>query len=78
MLARPTKRETYHRALGSGELIRQNERGTQTLRRERHAHKRPSGEGRNASSTDSELWRAEKSPLGMRGNSDAQTGAARS
>ncbi len=26
MLARPTRRETYHRALGSGELIPQNEK----------------------------------------------------
>ncbi len=42
MLARPTKRATYHRTLGSGELIPQNERETQTLRRERHAHRRPS------------------------------------
>ncbi len=38
----------------------------------------PLGEGSNVSSTDSELWRAEKSTLGMRGNSDAQKGAARS
>ncbi len=35
MLARPTWRATYHRALESGDLIRQNERETQTLRRER-------------------------------------------
>ncbi len=34
MLARPARRMTYHRALGSGE--------TQTLRRERHAHRWPS------------------------------------
>ncbi len=38
----------------------------------------PLGEGSNASSTDSELWRAEKSTLRMKGNSDAQKGAARS
>ncbi len=38
----------------------------------------PLGEGSNASSTDSELWRVEKSTLRMRGNSDAQKGAARS
>ncbi len=31
MLARPTRRATYHRALGGGE--------TRTLRRERHAHR---------------------------------------
>ncbi len=36
----------------------------------------PLGEGSNASSTDNELWRAEKSFWGMRGNSDAQKGAA--
>ncbi len=36
----------------------------------------PLGEGSNASFTDSELWRAEKSTLRMRGNSDAQKGAA--
>ncbi len=34
------------------------------------------GEGSTASSTDNELWRAEKSFLRMRGNSDAQKGAA--
>ncbi len=39
ILARPTRRATYHRALESGELIRQNERETQTLRRERPAHR---------------------------------------
>ncbi len=39
MLARPTRRATYHRALERGELIRQNERETQTLRRERQAHR---------------------------------------
>ncbi len=33
--------------------------GTQTLRRERHAHRWPSSEGSNASSTYNELWRAE-------------------
>ncbi len=42
MLARPTWRATYHRVLESGELIRQNERETQTLRRERHARRLPS------------------------------------
>ncbi len=42
MLARPTRRATYHRdhrARRSGELIPQNERETQTLRRERHAQR---------------------------------------
>ncbi len=45
MLARPTRRATYHRALESGELIRQNERGTQTLRRERLLIDNPLDEG---------------------------------
>ncbi len=36
----------------------------------------PVGEGSNASSTYNELWRAENSFLRMRGNSDAQKGAA--
>ncbi len=36
----------------------------------------PLGEGSNASSTDSELWRAENSFHRMRGNSDAQKRAA--
>ncbi len=37
----------------------------------------PLGEGSNVSSTDNELWRrAEKSFLRMRGNLDAQKGAA--
>ncbi len=34
------------------------------------------GEGSNASFTDNELWRAENSFLRIRGNSDAQKGAA--
>ncbi len=36
----------------------------------------PLGEGSNASSIDSELWRVENSYLRMRGSSDAQKGAA--
>ncbi len=36
----------------------------------------PLGEGSNASSTDSELWGAEKLILHMRGNSDAPKGPA--
>ncbi len=79
MLARPTKRETHHRALGSGEkLILQNERGLRRSEGSGMLISDPLGEGSNASSTDSELWRAEKSTLRMRGNSDAQKGAARS
>ncbi len=37
------------------------------LSRERHAQRWPSNEGRNASSTYNELWRAEHSFLRMRG-----------
>ncbi len=77
MLARPTKRETYHRALRSGEkLILQNERGLRRSEGSGMLISDPLGEGSNASFTDSELWRAEKSTLRMRGNSDAQKGAA--
>ncbi len=36
----------------------------------------PLGEGSNAGSTNNELWRAGNSFLRMRGNSDAQKGAA--
>ncbi len=36
----------------------------------------PLDEGSSASSTDSELWRAENSFLRVRGNSDAPKGAA--
>ncbi len=36
----------------------------------------PLGEGSNASSTNNELWRVENSFLRMRGNSNAQKGAA--
>ncbi len=53
MLARPTRRATYHRALGGGE--------TRTLIGD------PLVEGSSASSTDGEPWRAENSFLGMRG-----------
>ncbi len=78
MLARPTRRATYHRALERGELILQNERGLRRSEGSGMLIGDPLGEGSNASSTDSELWRAEKSTLRMRGNSDAQKGAARS
>ncbi len=51
MLARPARRATYHRALGSGKLIPQNE-----LRRSEGSGMLigdPLGEGSNASSTNS-------------------------
>ncbi len=76
LLARPTRRATYHRALGSGELIPQNERELRRSEGSGMLIGDPLGEGSNASSTDIEFWRAENSFLRMRGNSDAQKGAA--
>ncbi len=74
MLARPAGRATYHRALGSRELIPQNElkcsEGSGMLKGNLL------GEGSNASSTINELWRVENSFLRMRRNLDAQKGAA--
>ncbi len=59
MLARPAGRATHHRALGSGELIPQNElrcsEGSGMLIGD------PQSEGSNTSSTNSKLWRAENS-----------------
>ncbi len=78
MLARPTKRETITELWGAEKLILQNERGLRRSEGSGMLISDPLGEGSNASSTDSELWRAEKSTLRMRGNSDAQKGAARS
>ncbi len=54
MLARPSRRANYHRALRSGKLIPQNE-----LRRSEGSGMLigdPLGEGSNASSTNNELW----------------------
>ncbi len=76
MLARPARRVNYHRALGSGELIPQNERELRRSEGSGMLIGDPLGEGSNASSTDNELWGAENSFLRMRGNSDAQKGAA--
>ncbi len=59
MLARPTRRATYHRALGAEKLGRSE--GSGMLIGD------PLVEGSNASSTDGELWRAENSFLRMRG-----------
>ncbi len=79
MLARPTNRERPITELwGAEKLILQNERGLKHSDGSGMLISDPLGEGSNASSTDSELWRAEKSTLRMRGNSDAQKGAARS
>ncbi len=78
MLARPTRRATYHRALGSGELIPQKERKLGRPEGSGMLIGDPLGEGSNAGSTDNELWRAENSFFRMRGNSDAPKGAAHS
>ncbi len=66
MLARPTRRATYHRALGSGELIPQDERELRRSEGSGMLIGDPLGEGSNASSTDSELWGAENSFLRVR------------
>ncbi len=75
MLARPTWRATYPRALESGELIRQNERKLRRSDGSGMLVDDPLGEGSKASSTDSKLWKTEHSFSRMRGNSDAQKGA---
>ncbi len=62
MLAQPTRRATYHRALGV-EKLRHSE-GSGMLIGD------PLGEGSSASSTDSELWRAENSFLRMRATNE--------
>ncbi len=69
MLARPARRVTYHRPIWEAEKLGRSE-GSGMLIGD------PLGEGSNASSTDSELWRVENSYLRMRGSSDAQKGAA--
>ncbi len=61
MLARPTRRVTYHSSLGSGELIPQNERELRCSEGSGMLIGEPLGEGSNARSTDSELWGAEDS-----------------
>ncbi len=76
MLARPTRRATYHRALGSRELIPQNERELSYSEGSGMLIGDPLGEGSNASSTDSKLWGAENSSFRIRGNSDAPKGVA--
>ncbi len=62
MLARPTRRATYHRARGSGELISQNEREHRRSEGSGKLIGDPLGEGSNASSTDNELWGARTHP----------------
>ncbi len=70
MLALPT------RALEGGDLIPQNERELRCSEGSGMLIANPLGEGSNASSTDSKLWRTENSFPRMRGNSDAHKGAA--
>ncbi len=71
MLALPTT-SSGERRIHSSEW-----EGTQTPGRERHAHRWPSMvRGGSASLTSKELWKAENSFLRMRGNLDAQKGAA--
>ncbi len=77
MLAQPTRRATYHRALGSGE--------TQTLRMREDSDAQkgaacskndPLGEGSNASSYRQRALESGGLLPQMRGNLDAQKGAA--
>ncbi len=63
-------------ALESGELIPQNERELRRSEGSGMLIGGPLGEGSNAGSTNSELWGAEHSFLGMSGHSDAPKGAA--
>ncbi len=66
MLAQPTRRATYRRALGSGELIPQKERKLRRSEGSGMLIGDPLGEGSSASSTNEELWRAENSFLRVR------------
>ncbi len=55
MLARPTRRASYHRALGTGELIPQNDRELRCSEGSGMLIGDPLGEGSTATSTDNEL-----------------------
>ncbi len=74
MLARPTRRANYHRALGSGETqthrMRRNSEGSGMLIND------PLGEGSNASSYRQRALESGGLLPQMRGNLDAQNGAA--
>ncbi len=74
MLARPTRRATYHRALGSGET--QNERKLRRSEGSSMLINDPLGEGSNASSYRPRALESGGLIPQMRGNSDAQKGAA--
>ncbi len=63
MLAPPTRRATYHRALGRGELIPQRERKFRRSEESGMLIGDPLGEGSSASSTDNELWSSEGSGM---------------
>ncbi len=69
MLARPTRRATYHRALGSGELIPQSERKLRRSEGSSMLINDPLGEGSNASSIN----QGEQS-IGCRGIREDQEG----
>ncbi len=77
MLARPTRRATYHRALGSGETQTLRVRGK--LRRSEGSSmliNDPLGEGSNVSSYRPRALESRGLLPQMRGNLDAQKGAA--
>ncbi len=74
MLAQPARRATYHRALGSGET--QNERKLRRSEGSSMLINDPLGEGSNASSYQPRALESGELIPQMRGNSDAQKGAA--
>ncbi len=65
MLAPPTRRATYHIALGRGELIPQRERKFRCSEGSGMLIDDLLGEVSNANSTNNELWRADNSFLIM-------------
>ncbi len=68
--------EPSHELWRAGELIPQNERELRRSEGSGMLIGGPLGEESNAGSTNSELWGAEHSFLGMSGHSDAPKGAA--
>ncbi len=77
MLARPTRRATYHRALGSGENSdTQSERKLRRSEGSSMLINDPLGEGSNASSYRPRALESGGLLPQMRGNLDAQKGAA--
>ncbi len=72
ILARPTRRATDHRALGSGELIPQNERELRRSEGSSMLINDPLGEGSNASSYRQRALESGGLIPQMRGNLDQQ------